>query len=569
MDIIGDHLSSLSLLDDAGNASTAQGQQVDQSHTLTHDYTRSAAQDLPKPRERRASPLMDMAEAVVLKYLTEHWVNSDTLAAFERELSITGGAAAAAAAAAAGGKAATPDLLDLLRPRIAAAANASSLISGSTLSFPALPGPSKLPYRVSLTHSSLHPSNILLLRSLSLPVRRFNTSPADGSDPRFEVRYQPCLASSGADKRLLFFDADEGEVLESVEPVARTEQSGHTAPVLDLAQHPLQQRELVTAGMDGKVVVWDLLTLRDGPILVLKDHTKFVVRCCWSSEGRWLATAGYDKKVHIYERVGEEKTSSKACGAGDAMDEDEEEEDDLELQPLRTRLRLVRTISTRGNPEALAFVPTPAGEQLVYSIRDDCFIHYLSLPNSTGSTSSSSSSAWQEDSFNTNEHTSDTHVSYSILSIVPHPTLPLLSLLTGSHASISSNSLVILMPPLSSSRALVLHTTLPSSPTYSPRQAWRADGAGVWLSSEEGQLRLFDLSGGEAEGGRERSALGVHGALSEVELSGMSAEEKAKRWRMGGANGCIKDVIVLPDGRIASCGFDRTVRIVDLEQSAL
>lgn len=536
MDIIGDHLSSLTILDDAGNASTTQGQQVDQSHTLTHDYSRTAAQDAPKPRERRASPLMDLAEAVVLKYLTENWANSDTLAAFERELSITGGAAAASAAR---GKASTPDLLDLLRPRIAAAGGSSSLNTSTDLSFPALPGPSKLPYRVSLTHSSLHPSNILLLRSLSLPVRRFNTSPADGSDPHFEVRFQPCLASSGADKRLLFFDADEGDVLEAVEPVARTEQRGHTAPVLDLAQHPLEQRELVTAGMDGKVVLWDLLTLRDGPVVVLKEHTRFVVRCCWSAEGRWLATAGYDKKIHVYERVPEEKKSGIPGGAGDAMDEDEE--DDLELRPLKTQLRLAHTISTRGNPEALAFVPTPAGEHIVYSYRDDCFIHYMSLPESPDSTSSASS-AWQEESFNTNEHTSDTHVSYSILSIVPHPTLPLLSLLTGSHASISSNSLVILMPPLSSARALVLHTTLPSSPTYSPRQAWRADGAGVWLSSEEGQLRLFDLSGGEAEGGRERSALGVHGALSEVELSGMSAEEKAKRWRMGGANGCIKDV---------------------------
>lgn len=540
MDIIGDHLSTLNIVDDTNFDVKRGSQRID-------SIPGAAASQDQTARRRRRSPVEDMAEAVVLQYLSQHFPGSEALLAFQKESSLTGVATtiAPAAATTSEGGSNIPDLLDLLRPWIAAAASSHALSSPSTstFAFPSLPGPSRLPYYVAVSHSALHPSNILLVRSLCLPSRRFNTAPTDGSTPRFEVNYTECLATSGADKRLIFFAADTGDILEAVEPVIRTEQDGHTAPVLDLAQHPLERRELVTAGMDGKVILWDLLTLHEGPLVVLKDHMRFVVRCCWSADGRWLATAGYDKKIHIYERLGQNKSSAVAVSdRDDAMpvdgDEQEEDEGDLELQPLQTQLRLAHTITTRGNPEALAFVATSntGREHLVYSVRDDCFIHYLSVPSSTDGVDSVGIINWEEQSFNTNEHISDTHVSYSILSIVQHPTLPLLSLLTGSHASISSNSFLILLPPLSSTRARVLHTTLPSSTTYSPRQAWRSDGAGVWLSSEEGRLRLVDLDG------RERSAIGVHGALSEMELSGMSVEEKAKRWRMGGANGCIKDV---------------------------
>lgn len=481
------------------------------------------------------SRTQNRADAIVLQYLKRWHPGSAATAAFEEQVKLTERHE--------GDEADLPDLLDLLanhdavktkqRQSLAATADARS-------SLPSLPGPSTLPFHVSATHSSLHTSNILALRCVVLPVRRFNTRPSGGGDPRFEISETPVLCSAGADKRVLFFDAESGDVLESLEPVARTTDSGHTAAILDIAQHPSSPRELVTAGMDGKVILWDLLTRE--PHTVLRDHTRFVVRCAWSSNGHFLATAAYDKTIHIYQRQ-----QLSTTGPGMEVDDEEEEEDDPlddELQPLLTSLKLVFTLPTRGNPEAIAFVSHPddaATPWLVWSMRDDCFLHYLDLGRSI---QGGPGAAPVETKYNTNENDTDEHISYSILSIAVHPTLPLLSLVTGSHASQSSCSMILLMPIFSSDRTATLHTTVPSSSTYSPRQAWQGGygstpqetAGGVWVTSEEGRLKLYDLQG------KERCDVGVHGAASQQELTGMSAEEKAKRWRMGTMNGLIKDV---------------------------
>ncbi|CAO1615671.1 unnamed protein product [Jaminaea pallidilutea] len=486
--------------------------------------------------------------AVILRYLREHMPNSRSLEAFSRE-----------AVLGVQDDASTPDLFALLsvyegQQRLINPSASVQKPSTEDSVWPRLAGPSRLQYSLDITHSLLHASNVLVLRPVLLPRRRFNTAPSDGSDPRFETTFAPCLLSAGADKRVLIFDPDDGEVAQSLEPVARSMDQGHTAAVLDVTQHPHEPRELVTAGMDGKVIVWDLLTGK--PHVAFKDHQRFVVRCTWSADGRYLATAGYDKVINIYRR----RASVVTNGAGeDRMEEDgpSDIDDDIEARPLDSKLELVYTLSTRGNPEAIAFVAAEDKTQwLVWSMRDDCFLHYLQMQDKEGTSPAPEGSSWLESKYNTNEVAMDTHISYSILSITPHPTLPLLSLVTGSHASQSASSLVLLMPLFSDQRQVTIHTTVPAGTSYTPRQAWLPSGEGVWISSEEGLLKLYDLQG------QERCEAGVHGAASERELTGMSAEEKAKRWRMGTMNGVIKDVVVLDDGRVASCGFDRTVRVL-------
>lgn len=469
------------------------------------------------------------ADAIVARYLERHHASSPAAMALCKELTATGSNSGE-----------VPDLLELLALHDAQRSSSSALpLSSSDTKSQASLVPPPLPtgpytYRITATHSSLHPSNILLLRSVTLPTRRFDTSLPS---PDFVTTHTPCLLTSGADKRLLFSSSESGEVLDALEPAARPGSGeGHTAPVLDVAQHPLHPRELVAVGMDGTVVLWDLL-LRKAVQVRAKDHARFVVRCCWSGDGEWLATAGYDKRINVYRRVAVD---------GSGMDEDE---DEIEVKPLKTRLELCQTINTKGNPEAIVFLPKgaqPPGDKeasaspqqlpwLVWTQRDDCHINYDRVAALNTPTRSLR--------YNINPTPLDTHISYSLLSLSIHPTLPLLCLITGSHATEGAPTQILLLPFFAggsdNERVTTIHTTIPSSASYVPRQAWfsRA-GEGVWLASEHGRLKLYDLASGE-----EKVDVGVHGAASEdAEGQGMGAEEKARRWRLGTMNGVIKDV---------------------------
>ncbi|CAO1616430.1 unnamed protein product [Parajaminaea phylloscopi] len=484
------------------------------------------------------------ADVLVLRYLERYHASSEATASFRRSVGRSG----IESQQQAGGDAL--DLIELVARHDAALALAdqgcAERPSKSTETadqivrdWPVLSGPSQLDFHVSATFASLHTSNVLVVRSIKLPERRFNTRPADGGEPRFEETVREALLSAGADKRVLIFDPADGEVLDSLEPVGRSHERGHTSAVLDVAQNPAEARELVTAGMDGKVIVWDLIARC--PHIVLCDHQRFAVRCAWSPDGLFLATAGYDKKICVYKRSSADNVANQ-------------DDDDGAIRPLLSSFELAVTLPTRGNPETICWVEgdTAGTPWLVWSMRDDCFLHYLDV------TESILRNTPVESKYNTNVVESDEHISYSILSITTHPSLPLLCLVTGSHASPDACSMVLLMSMFSPTRLATIHTTIAASPTYTPRQAWTTEGtaAGVWVSSEEGRLKLYDLQG------RERSNIGVHGAASQHELTGMSSEEKAKRWRMGTMNGLIKDVIALPDGRVVSCGFDRTVRLV-------
>ncbi|SPO30260.1 uncharacterized protein UTRI_05724 [Ustilago trichophora] len=477
-----------------------------------------------------------------------------------------------------------------------------------------LPGPATLPFKLEQTHSTLHASNILSIAKLELPRRHFDTSSA-----RYINTIQKCLVTTAADKRIVFSNAQTGEVQEILES-----RDGHQAAVLSVAQDPQDPRCLISSGMDARVVVWDLVTRK--VVQVLGEHGKFVVKVAVSPTGEYLASIGYDKKVVIYRRIQNTSFSATAGNSGGGNEEEEEEEEEVE-ELKGPRYEKAFEMETQTNPEAILFVRAGlspeapaeasdvgssnigvgagAGEVMIhearekrtwlcFTVRNDCFIHYIALPTSADSsvenitadlsstslnstrkpfptTNSAAVPDWSLHSFNTNPNPLDLHVSYSLLSLSLHPSSLYICVQTGDHtspalASTSSStapgslSRLLLLPPLSSTRAATIWTGVPTSSYAVPRHAWLPCGRGCWLNAEDGVLRLVDLKG------RTRAQVLAHGVSGDGDEA--QAQAAAASWSRGG-NTIVKDVVVLGENKVASCGFDRTVRIVAVEAGIL
>ncbi|SPO32771.1 uncharacterized protein UTRI_05724_B [Ustilago trichophora] len=480
-----------------------------------------------------------------------------------------------------------------------------------------LSGPPTLPFKLEQTHSTLHASNILSITNLKLPRRRFDTTSA-----RYVNTIEECLVTTAADKRIVFSNAQTGEVEEILES-----RDGHQAAVLSVAQDPQDPRCLISSGMDARVVVWDLVTRK--VVQVLGEHGKFVVKVAVSPTGEYLASIGYDKKVVVYRRIQNTSFDATAAGRGDGNEEGEEEEEEVEeVEELKgPRYEKAFEMETQTNPEAILFVRAAlspeapaeasdvgnsstgvgagAGEVVIhearekrtwlcFTVRNDCFIHYIALPtsadasiddltadlfstslNSTPKPPPTINSAavpdWSLHSFNTNPNPLDLHVSYSLLSLSLHPSSLYICVQTGDHTSSAltstssstapgSLSRLLLLPPLSSSRAATIWTGVPTSSYAVPRHAWLPSGRGCWLNAEDGVLRLVDLKG------RTRAQVLAHGVSADGDEA--QAQAAAASWSRGG-NTIVKDVVVLGEDKVASCGFDRTVRIVAVEPGIL
>ncbi len=67
--------------------------------------------------------------------------------------------------------------------------------------------------------------------------------------------------------------------------------------VFDISYNPAGTR-CVTAGRDGKAVVWD--TKSHKKLGTLYGHSDWVVHCAYSPNGQWIATSGDDRTVRIW-----------------------------------------------------------------------------------------------------------------------------------------------------------------------------------------------------------------------------------------------------------------------------
>lgn len=444
------------------------------------------------------STLLHVCQDIVATFLRTHNY-PETLAAFEKECERVHEQTSAY-------NTVSRDLRTLVEH---AASSASAHTAFEPLSTTATESPAHFPmYKLERTLDYLHMGNILSIVPVTYPG-------VTGA----------CIATTGADKRVVITHLATGDVVGMLEPSApkKAEPHGHHAAVLCFAQHSTNPLYAVTSGMDGMLVVWDLA--HDAPIQTLRDHHRFAVRVAYSHDARFLASAGYDKTIHIYE-------DEQGC--------------------------YVRrhTITLTSNPEALLFVrgaPDQAGERawLVYTVRDSVMLHYVAMPTDT--------TAWDMLTYNTNPDPDDFHASYSLLDLALHPSGQYISAQTGGHGSqctLSGGSdhtlsRILLMPLFSDKRRTTLWTEAPSSSFTSPRHAWRKEGDGVWVTGEDGILRLVALDG------QVRARVPCHGQHRDDELASAS-------WRHGG-NTVMKDVAVLYEKNkehIISCGFDRTVRIV-------
>ncbi|KAL5118369.1 hypothetical protein ACEQ8H_003718 [Pleosporales sp. CAS-2024a] len=186
----------------------------------------------------------------------------------------------------------------------------------------------------------------------SLPSRSniLNVSVVQLSLPtRAETRNY--IAVTTADRRLSLLD-----------PASPTYDVVHSysnftdSPILDMLA--IDSHVILTASMSGRLSLYD--TIKNEVLDERKDHTKYIVRLAFhqSRDAAWIATAGWDSKVCLYEMRRDANTA--------------------QLGKPRAAL-VLPTI-----PESLVFVNSPDDSTpiLLVTRRDSAFLHYFALPSS-------------------------------------------------------------------------------------------------------------------------------------------------------------------------------------------
>lgn len=187
-------------------------------------------------------------------------------------------------------------------------------------------------------------ANILFVKVANLSMPTSIDDPAAGNSVR------PCILVTEADRSLRIFDFYTFDLLKVYLHI-------HSSPILML--EVLDESNIMTGGMDGRLVI---STPSTGEVTVeLKDHFKYLVKIAISKDHKYVATAGYDKKVHVY--------SLEKPESGPIV------------------LSKIGTLTFPTNPEAAIFVYADGEDgatttKLVVSRRDSTFLYYYKLqPN--------------------------------------------------------------------------------------------------------------------------------------------------------------------------------------------
>ncbi|OCK77637.1 hypothetical protein K432DRAFT_114919 [Lepidopterella palustris CBS 459.81] len=328
--------------------------------------------------------------------------------------------------------------------------------------------------------------------------------------PGWNVSKQ-CLLASTADRRLNLIKPDRSSY-----ELFRSYTHLQDAPILGSAV--LDHQYLLLSSMSGKVRLYDSKseTLLDER----RDHTKYVVKVIsWrDSESAYIATAGWDAKVVLYHM------SLPADGEPRLGD------------PLAT-------LDLPSNPEAILFIAQPESSRplLLLTRRDSTFLYFYALPPLTEGKSEILLLGKQNLAPHSNSWVAFTPAAVALCptdasllavatSTVPHMRLIIVRLLLPPPASLKADSAPespepysraspqsgLSIPdaaaPTQASQAraalivkdredaaiLVQCSTLAPQTQYStPTLAWRPDGSGVWVNSDDGIIRGIEASTGK------------------------------------------------------------------------
>jgi WD40 repeat protein len=267
--------------------------------------------------------------------------------------------------------------------------------------------------------------------------------------------------------------------------------------------------------MSGRTLVHDAVTGK--PVARRNDHSKYVVQVAKYEDDDgssiWLATAGWDGKVLLYHTT----ISSSGSFNLDAP---------------------IATLPQLTSPESLLFVRNPADKELylIVTRRDSTFLYYYHISTSSGAPLAGRqnlaphSNAWVAFTPSAiSPHPEDSTLIAVATSAVPHMKLLIVRLLfpsaevdtlpaTTPSAAPSTSLLETATDPQyqtafqqaraalalqdREASAILIHaTTMAPQTQYStPALAWRPDGSGVWVNSDDGVVRGIEASTGKVVG---------------------------------------------------------------------
>jgi WD40 repeat protein len=346
------------------------------------------------------------------------------------------------------------------------------------------------------------------------------------------------ILATAANRRLGLVDLD-GSLLFS-QPM------NNDAPILSCTTFTNtynQSRYIVATTMSGQLLLMNLSEDEDGTgdFKERRDHSKYVVKVVTfeSTEGVWIATAGWDQKVFIY------------------YIEYSHFADTDNLNSLADLPPPLGSITIQTNPESILLIRDPsealsAPPLLILSRRDSTFLHYYKLPSTPTSEDVGPDNTSKTDipilgrqnlAPHANSWTAFHPSSLAIspldptllavaTSSVPHQRLMLIRLLIPSGTTLpapTTPAMAVrrdLAAEDASEAAIVMNvsTLAPQTPYSTPIVTWRPSGTGVWTNGDDGCIRGVEtksgkvvkiLKGGHEEGVKVRALwcgwVDVHG----------------------------------------------------------
>lgn len=355
------------------------------------------------------------------------------------------------------------------------------------------------------------------------------------------------LFASTADRQLHLLDPDNDfTLLKSLNDV-------HDSPILSCTTLHAQCPITITTSMSGQVVLYDHALRR--VLDVRRDHKKYVVKAArfQHKSSTWVATAGWDAMIFLYQLRGEVLCGT--CSLGDP----------------------VASVSLATNPETVTFLTHPESDlpMLLVTRRDSTSLHYYYYPEESAASKTPSERFRLLGSQNLAPH-SNAWISFSPSCVAVSPIdQTLLAVATSAVPHMKLIIVRLLFPPLQllettaskepttqasqvrqrlaiqdrEDAAIKLHvsTFAPQTPYSTPQVCWRPDGSGVWVNGDDGVLRGLDATTGKIlstlKGGHE------HGSKIRSAWAGMVVVRGTEEeWLVSG--GFDKRLVVWkPDGR--------------------